>query len=101
MGDRKFGARGPATLSSMSTFHHGLGFGGGGRGSRRRGGGASGDDPPPLLDPARERDSRRIARMFKPYRARLASVIGLIVFSSGLSMLSPFLLRDVLDKGIL
>ncbi len=39
--------------------------------------------------------------MFHPYRLRLASVLGLIVISSLLSMLSPFLLRDVLDKGIL
>jgi ATP-binding cassette, subfamily B, bacterial len=85
----------------MSTFHHGLGLGGGsGRGRGRRVG-APGDGPPPLLDPARERERRRIARMFKPYRARLGMVVALIVLSSGLSMLTPFLLRDVLDKGIL
>jgi ATP-binding cassette, subfamily B, bacterial len=59
------------------------------------------EEPPPLMDPARERDGHRILRMFTPYRARLAAVVALIVISSGLSMLSPFLLRDVLDKGIL
>jgi ATP-binding cassette subfamily B protein len=91
----------------VSTFGggtpHGLGLGaGGGRGrGRGRRVGTPGEPPPPLLDPARERDSRRIARMFHPYRLRLASVLGLIVISSLLSMLSPFLLRDVLDKGIL
>jgi len=53
------------------------------------------------MDPARERDGHRILRMFTPYRARLAAVVALIVISSGLSMLSPFLLRDVLDRGIL
>jgi ATP-binding cassette, subfamily B, bacterial len=57
--------------------------------------------PPPLMDPSRERDRRRIMRLFAPYRWRLAAVLGLIVFSSGLAMLQPFLLRDVLDVGIL
>ncbi len=56
--------------------------------------------PPPLMDPSRERDRRRILRLFRPYRVRLFSVMGLIVISAGLSMLNPFLLRAVLDKGI-
>jgi ATP-binding cassette subfamily B protein len=56
--------------------------------------------PPPLLDPSRERDRRRILRLFAPYRARLTAVLVLIVVSSGLSMVSPFLLRAVLDEGI-
>ncbi len=38
--------------------------------------------------------------LFRPYRVRLTSVLLLIVFSAGLSMLNPFLLRDVLDEGI-
>ncbi len=45
-------------------------------------------------------DSARIARLFKPYRARLAVVLALIGLSAGLSMISPFLLREVLDKAI-
>ena len=45
-------------------------------------------------------DTARIARLFKPYRARLASVLALIGLSAGLSMISPFLLREVLDKAI-
>jgi ATP-binding cassette subfamily B protein len=56
--------------------------------------------PPPLMDPTRQRDGHRILRLFKPYRWRLGAVLGLIVFSSGLGMVSPFLLRAVLDKGI-
>jgi ATP-binding cassette, subfamily B, bacterial len=56
--------------------------------------------PPPLMDPARARDRARIMRLFAPYRARLAAVIGLIVFSSGISMISPFLLRAVLDNAL-
>ncbi len=56
--------------------------------------------PPPLMDPSRERERGRIMRLFRPYRVRLALVLGLIVFSAGLSMINPFLLRDVLDEGI-
>jgi ATP-binding cassette, subfamily B, bacterial len=46
------------------------------------------------------RDLRRIARLFRPYRGRLASVLGLIVLSAALGMASPFLLREVLDRAI-
>ncbi len=56
--------------------------------------------PPPLMDPTRERDRGRILRLFRPYRVRLTVVLSMIVFSAGLSMLQPFLLRDVLDEGI-
>ena len=84
----------------MSSFRdmHGLraatGDGGSGRGGRRRG------EPPPLMDPERERDRHRIMALFAPYRARLAAVIGLIVFSSGLGVISPFLLKAVLDTAL-
>ena len=56
--------------------------------------------PPPLMDPTRQRDGHRILALFRPYRVRLGAVLGLIIFSSGLSMVSPFLLKDVLDEGI-
>ena len=52
------------------------------------------------MDPTRERDRGRILRLFTAYRARLALVLGLIVVSSGLSFISPFLLRATLDDGI-
>jgi ATP-binding cassette subfamily B protein len=42
----------------------------------------------------------RIARLFRPYRARLATVLGLIVLSAGISMVSPFLLRAILDTAL-
>jgi ATP-binding cassette, subfamily B, bacterial len=45
-------------------------------------------------------DTARIARLFKPYRLRLGTVLGLIAISAGLSMISPFLLREVLDRAI-
>jgi ATP-binding cassette, subfamily B, bacterial len=75
---------------------HGAGAPGGMRSLR----GGPDKKPPPLMDPTRQRDGHRILRLFKPYRWRLGAVLGLIVFSSGLGMVSPFLLRAVLDKGI-
>src|SRR3954453_22637140 len=43
---------------------------------------------------------RRVGRLFSPYRAKLSSVLVLIAVSAGLSMVSPFLLRAVLDHAI-
>ena len=43
---------------------------------------------------------RRIARLFRPYRGRLMAVLALIALSAGLGMVSPFLLREVLDVAI-
>jgi ATP-binding cassette subfamily B protein len=42
----------------------------------------------------------RITALFRPYRLRLGVVLGLILVSAGLGMLSPFLLREVLDTAI-
>jgi ATP-binding cassette, subfamily B, bacterial len=42
----------------------------------------------------------RVAALFKPYRGRLAAVLGLILISALLGMISPFLLREVLDEAI-
>ena len=53
--------------------------------------------PPRKVEPAVR---ARILRLFVPYRRRLGVVIGLIVLSAGLSALSPFLLRAVLDRAI-
>jgi ATP-binding cassette subfamily B protein len=63
-------------------------------------GAGGGRKPPPLMDPTRKRDRHRIFALFAPYKLRLAVVLVMIVFSAGLSMLNPFLLRDVLDDGI-
>jgi ATP-binding cassette, subfamily B, bacterial len=48
----------------------------------------------------RSPETRRIASLFRPYRLRLTSVLALIGLSAGLSMISPFLLREVLDEAI-
>jgi ATP-binding cassette, subfamily B, bacterial len=44
--------------------------------------------------------TRRIARLFAPYKARFGAVLGLIALSAGLGMVTPFLLREVLDHAI-
>jgi ATP-binding cassette, subfamily B, bacterial len=45
-------------------------------------------------------DRRRLLRLFAPYRLRLGAVLSLILVSAGLGMVSPFLLRAVLDDAI-
>lgn len=58
-------------------------------------------EQPALMDPSRRRDPGRILRLFKPYRLRLSVVLVMIVFSSAVAMLNPFLLRAALDRGII
>jgi ATP-binding cassette subfamily B protein len=48
----------------------------------------------------RRANGRRIVRLFRPYRGRLGVVSALIVVSAGLGVVSPFLLREVLDVAI-
>jgi len=42
--------------------------------------------------------TRRIMALFRPYRTRLAGVLAMIAVSAGISLISPFLLRDLLDN---
>jgi len=60
------------------------------------------NDPPERpADPAvRKANLRRVAALFKPYRARLSAVLALIVLSSAIGVVSPFLLREILDRAI-
>src|SRR6187397_1506990 len=52
-------------------------------------------------DPAvRKANFRRIITLFRPYLARLGVVLTLIFFSSAIGVVSPFLLRQVLDVAI-
>ncbi|MFN8185660.1 MAG: ABC transporter ATP-binding protein [Gaiellales bacterium] len=62
----------------------------------------SGDPSPAPADPSSQRRShlRRIGRLFLPYRGRLTAVLGLILVAALLGMVSPFLLREVLDVAI-
>jgi ATP-binding cassette subfamily B protein len=60
--------------------------------------------PPPALRPedipSTPVSLRRIAKLFRPYRARLGLLLALIFLSAGLGVISPFLLRAVLDTAI-
>ena len=58
-------------------------------------------DTPALMDPTRKRDGRRIIGLFRPYRARLTVVLVMVIASSAISMITPFLLRDALENGII
>ncbi|MFF8838041.1 ABC transporter ATP-binding protein [Streptomyces sp. NPDC015130] len=61
------------------------------------------DWTPPPRDPDRPKEPaqlRRILRLFRPYRARLA-LVGLLVGAASLvSVASPFLLKEILDTAI-
>jgi ATP-binding cassette subfamily B protein len=59
-------------------------------------------EPPerPADRAVRRANARRIVALFRRYRLRLAAVGALIVFSAGLGVVSPFLLREVLDVAI-
>jgi ATP-binding cassette subfamily B protein len=60
-----------------------------------------GEPPERPADPeVRRANFRRILRLFRPYRARLGAVSGLIVVSAILGAASPFLLREVFDVAI-
>jgi ATP-binding cassette subfamily B protein len=58
----------------------------------------------PVVRPAdksvRRANLRRVVRLFRTYKLKLAVVCALIVVSSGLGVVSPFLLRAVLDTAI-
>jgi len=82
---------------SAQPFSQGHGGGGGGAGRAR---GPSPDDGLPEGD-APPVSLRRIARLFRPYRLRLGGLLALIVLGSVLSVASPFLLREAVDKGII
>jgi ATP-binding cassette subfamily B protein len=42
----------------------------------------------------------RVARLFRPYRRRLALVAGAIVLSSGLGVATPLLIREIFDEAL-
>lgn len=67
-----------------------------GRGERPHG-------PTPALRPedvpSEHVSLRRIARLFRPYRARLMGLLSLIFLAAGLGVVSPFLLRGIIDTA--
>ena len=63
--------------------------------------GEAGNPPDRPSDPAvRRANLRRVGELFKPYGARLSGVLSLIVVSASLGIISPFLLREVLDTAL-
>jgi ATP-binding cassette subfamily B protein len=50
--------------------------------------------------PATPVSLRRVSRLFGPYRIRLSGLLALIFLGAGLGVISPFLLRGVLDNAI-
>jgi ATP-binding cassette, subfamily B, bacterial len=62
---------------------------------------ASGEAPERPADPAvRRANLRRVAILFKAYRWRLGAVLALIGVSALLSIVSPFLVRDIFDEAL-
>ncbi|HEY7004423.1 MAG TPA: ABC transporter ATP-binding protein [Gaiellaceae bacterium] len=60
-----------------------------------------GEAPGRPNDPALRRDNlRRVFGLFKAYRWRLSAVLALIGFSALLSIVSPFLVRDIFDEAL-
>jgi ATP-binding cassette subfamily B protein len=43
---------------------------------------------------------RRVARLFRPYRARVALIVVLILITSGLGVVNPLLTKQVFDKAL-
>ncbi len=90
----------PARVSFVSHQPFAQGHGGGGGGRSRR----TEPPKPPGLRPEDIPDKhvslRRMGRLFVPYRVRLGLLLGLIVLGSVLSVASPFLLREAINKGI-
>jgi ATP-binding cassette, subfamily B, bacterial len=49
--------------------------------------------------PATPVSLRRVAHLFRPYRPRLSILLGLIFVSAALGVISPFLLREFINKA--
>jgi ATP-binding cassette subfamily B protein len=57
-------------------------------------------DPPGPPAPRPRVPLRRILRLFRPHRKRLAGLAALLAVASRLAMVSPFLLREILDTAL-
>ncbi|HWY17440.1 MAG TPA: ABC transporter ATP-binding protein [Solirubrobacteraceae bacterium] len=84
----------------MSSRPFAQGHGGDGDGRRSRQPELRPEDSPATPDRSEIGQLRRIGALFRPYRARLGGLLTLIFLSAGLGVISPFLLREVLDTAI-
>ncbi len=57
-------------------------------------------EPRPEDTPAKPVSLRRVVGLFRPYRKRLGGLLALICLTSLLNVVSPFLLRGVIDNAI-
>lgn len=55
--------------------------------------------PGPEDIPSEPVSLRRIASLFRPYRARLTGLLSLICLAAGLGVVNPFLLRGIIDTA--
>ncbi|MDT8915485.1 ABC transporter ATP-binding protein [Amycolatopsis sp. PS_44_ISF1] len=59
---------------------------------------------PDLAEPASDADEHvpfsRIAALFRPHRGPMAALFALLVLQAGLGVVSPFLVRAILDDGL-
>jgi len=69
-------------------------------GRSREGRHAQGPELRPEDIPVQPVALRRVGALFVPYRTRLGGLLALIFLSAGLGVISPFLLRGVLDTAI-
>ncbi|MEC3980322.1 ABC transporter ATP-binding protein [Amycolatopsis sp. H20-H5] len=60
--------------------------------------------PPVLREPAHDTEElvpfSRMAGLFKPHRGPMAVLLALLVVQAGLGVISPFLLREILDSAL-
>ena len=91
----------PARVSFVSHQPFAQGHGGGGGGRSRRTEPPKPPGPRPEDIPDKHVPLRRVGSLFVPYRVRLSLLLGLIVLGSVLSVASPFLLREAINKGII
>ena len=59
--------------------------------------GAGAAEPPPHVD---RNTARRVIPLFRPYRGRVALVVGLIVLTSTIGIINPLLIQAVFNKAL-
>jgi ATP-binding cassette subfamily B protein len=77
----------------------GMARGGGGRGHWSHFGGGSSDERPSGRVP-RRRLTAEVARLFAPYRWEVAAIAGLVMFTAGLGVANPILIKVVFDTAL-
>ncbi|GAA4530555.1 ABC transporter ATP-binding protein [Brachybacterium paraconglomeratum] len=79
--------------------HGGMGGPGGGMGGGMGGGGGRMRDDLKLA-PGQRPDLRRVLNLFRPYRGTLTGVLTLIVIGAAVGVVSPFLIREIVDVAL-